>query len=451
MDENILDRVKKLHFVGIGGSGMCPMAEILHHKGFQLTGSDINESDTLERIKGYGIPVAMGHKAENIGDAECVVYTAACKADNPELVAAREKGIPTLERSVMLGMLTEKFKRPVAVSGTHGKTTTTAMLTEVLIDGGLDPSAIIGGKLPMLGANSRVGRSETIVVEACEYVDTFLQLHPAVSVILNIDADHLDYFKTVDNIVKSFHQFGEQTSQLVVVNGDNPHAVQAVEDCGRQVFRFSVADPAADGTVAHLTWERGLPTFDILIHGERYAHVSLRVGGGHNVSNALAAACAAWVLGVPGSAVEEGLAAFTGAGRRFEKKGTFHGADVYDDYAHHPDELHALLTMARTLGYRRIVCAFQPHTYSRTAALFDRFVEELKLADVAILAEIYAAREQNTLGISSRDLAERIPGSLYCATLEEVTDRLRALARPGDLLLTVGAGDIFRAGEALLS
>ena len=184
MDENILDRVKKLHFVGIGGSGMCPMAEILHHKGFQLTGSDINESDTLERIKGYGIPVAMGHKAENIGDAECVVYTAACKADNPELVAAREKGVPTLERSVMLGMLTEKFKRPVAVSGTHGKTTTTAMLTEVLIDGGLDPSAIIGGKLPMLGANSRVGRSETIVVEACEYVDTFLQLHPAVSCLL---------------------------------------------------------------------------------------------------------------------------------------------------------------------------------------------------------------------------------------------------------------------------
>ena len=229
MDTNILDHVRKLHFVGIGGSGMCPMAEILHHKGYELTGSDINESDTLERIRSYGIPVAMGHRAENIGDAECVVYTAACKQDNPELVAAREKGIPTLERSVMLGLLARKFKRPVAVSGTHGKTTTTAMLTEILIQGGMDPSAIIGGKLPMLGANSRIGHSETMVVEACEYVDTFLQLHPAVSVILNIDADHLDYFKTVDNIVKSFHQFASQTSQLIVVNGDNERALESVK------------------------------------------------------------------------------------------------------------------------------------------------------------------------------------------------------------------------------
>ena len=348
MDENILDRVKKLHFVGIGGSGMCPMAEILHHKGFQLTGSDINESDTLERIKGYGIPVAMGHKAENIGDAECVVYTAACKADNPELVAAREKGIPTLERSVMLGMLTEKFKRPVAVSGTHGKTTTTAMLTEVLIDGGLDPSAIIGGKLPMLGANSRVGRSETIVVEACEYVDTFLQLHPAVSVILNIDADHLDYFKTVDNIVKSFHQFGEQTSQLVVVNGDNEKAMESVKGLQAKIVTFGMKDTNDYYPTEMNEEDTACEDFTLTYHGEKLGRVNLSVPGEHNMMNAVAAAAAAHCLGVAPEVICSTLGKFTGVHRRFEVLGKFEGVTVADDFAHHPTELTAGLCSSPT-------------------------------------------------------------------------------------------------------
>ena len=339
------------------------------------------------------------------------------------------------------------------MAGTHGKTTTTSMCAHIFLAAGRDPSIMIGGTLPALGAGHRVGRGDTIILESCEYCNSFLSFFPTVAVVLNVEEDHLDFFKDLADIQNSFRAFAQLVPEdggRVVVNGDNPHAVQAVEGCGREVFRFSVADPAADGTVASLTWERGLPTFDVLIHGERYAHVSLRVGGEHNVSNALAAACAAWVLGVPGSAVEEGLAAFTGAGRRFEKKGTFHGADVYDDYAHHPDELHALLEMAKGLGYQRIITAFQPHTYSRTAKLFDRFVEELKVPDVAILAEIYAAREQNTLGISSADLCKKIPGSIYCSTLDQVTDQLAALARPGDLILTVGAGDIYRAGEKLL-
>ena len=274
------------------------------------------------------------------------------------------------------------------------------------------------------------------------------------AVILNVEADHLDFFKDLGDIQHSFRSFAElvpQETGHVVANYDNASARTALNGLDRPLFWFSLHDPKADCRAEHITWTDGLPSFDIVIQGQIYAHVELKVGGEHNICNALAAASAAYVLGLPGSAVETGLAGFTGAGRRFEYKGEYHGAKVYDDYAHHPDELHALLTMARQLGYQRLVVAFQPHTYSRTAKLFDRFVEELKLADVAILAEIYAAREQNTMGISSADLARNIPGSVYCSTLDKVTAQLRELARPGDLILTVGAGDIYRAGEKLLS
>ena len=342
------------------------------------------------------------------------------------------------------------YQNALCVAGTHGKTTTTSMCTHIFLAAGRDPSVMIGGFLPILGAGHRVGHGDTIIAESCEYCNSFLSFCPTVAVILNVEEDHLDFFKDLADIQKSFRAFAQlcrRTGAGWWSTATTPTPYRRWRTAAGTCSGSASPTPAADGTAANLTWERGLPTFDVLIHGERYAHVSLRVGGTHNVSNALAAACAAWVLGVPGSAVEEGLDAFTGAGRRFEKKGTFHGADVYDDYAHHPDELHALLTMARTLGYRRIICAFQPHTYSRTAALFDRFVEELKLADVAVLAEIYAAREQNTLGVSSRDLAERIPGSVYCADLEEVAARLRELARPGDLILTVGAGGHLPGGR----
>ena len=269
------------------------------------------------------------------------------------------------------------------------------------------------------------------------------------AVILNVEEDHLDFFRDLEDIERSFRQFAElvPSGGRVIVNADNAGARRAVQ--GLEDFTFGL-DEGAECTAGDLAWERGLPSFDILVHGERYASVSLQVGGRHNVSNALAAAAAAYVLGVPGRAVEEGLASFTGAGRRFEKKGAYHGADVYDDYAHHPDELRALLAMARTLGYERVICAFQPHTYTRTAALFDQFVEALELADVVVLAEIYAARETNDLGISSMDLVRKIPGGTYCPDLEGVTARLAELARPGDLILTVGAGDIYLAGEALL-
>ena len=336
---------------------------MLKGKGVAVTGSDMHESPAVDRLRTLGIPVAIGHRGENVAEAQCVIRTAAVHDDNPEIAAARAAGIRCLSGPNRYTYSMSHYKNALCVAGTHGKTTTTSMCTHIFLATDRDPSVMIGGFLPILGASHRVGHGDTIIAESCEYCNSFLSFCPTVAVILNVEEDHLDFFQDLDDIQRSFRAFARlvpEDTGWVVVNGDNPHALAAVEGCGRRTFRFSVADPAADGTAANLTWERGLPTFDILIHGERYAHVSLRVGGEHNVSNALAAACAAWVLGVPGSAVEEGLDAFTGAGRRFEKKGTFHGADVYDDYAHHPDELHALLTMARTLGYQRIVCAFQP-------------------------------------------------------------------------------------------
>ena len=313
-----------------------------------------------------------------------------------------------------------------------------------------DPTVMIGGTLPLLGSGYRVGQGDTIILESCEYCNSFLFFYPTVAVILDVEEDHLDFFKDKADIEHSFHRFAELVpeSGFVIANADNEGAMEAVRGLAHPVFTFGL-EKAADCTAADLTGQDNFPAFDILIHGERYAHVKLGVHGRHNVLNALAAASAAYLLGLPGSAVEEGLAAFRGAARRFEYKGSFHGADIFDDYAHHPDELHALLDSVRGLGYRRTIVAFQPHTYTRTIKLFDRFVEELKRPDIAILAEIYAAREANTQGISSADLCRNIPGSVYCSTLDKVTEQLASLAQPGDLILTVGAGDIYKVGEKL--
>ena len=449
--ENLLDQVKKLHFVGIGGSGMCPMAEILFHKGYELTGSDMNESDTLERIRAYGIPVSMGHQAENIGDAEAVVYTAACRPDNPELVAAREKGIPTLERSVMLGMLTEKFPFSIAVSGTHGKTTTTGMLTQILIEAGKDPSAIIGGKLPLIGGNGRVGKSDCIVVEACEYVDTFLQLHPAVSVILNIDADHLDYFKTVDNIVKSFHQFSTQTSQMLVVNGDDQRAMESVSSLsGQKLITFGLSDKN-DYYPAELNEEdTACEDFTLMHRGEVLGRVNLIVPGEHNLKNALAAAAAAHSVGASPEAICAALGKFSGVHRRFEVLGKFEGVTVADDFAHHPTELTAVLSSAMRMGYKQVWAVFQPHTYSRTYNLLDDFATALSIPDHLVMTEILAVRETNTYNIHTSDLAAKVPGSVWFQSFEEIADYVMEHAGPGDLILTLGGGDIYKCANLIV-
>ncbi|MBE6995796.1 MAG: UDP-N-acetylmuramate--L-alanine ligase [Ruminococcaceae bacterium] len=443
---------KRVHLVGIGGVSMCPLAEVLQGMGMTVQGSDMNESDTVRHLRTLGIPVAIGHNAENLGDCDLVIRTAAAHDSNPEIAGAVTRGIPVYERAQAWGAIMQRYPNALCVSGTHGKTTTTSMCAHIFMAAEADPTIMIGGSLPLLGAGYRVGRGDTIILESCEYCNSFLHFFPTVAVILNVETDHLDFFKDLDDIEHSFHRFAELVPERghIIVNADNSGAVESVADLAHPVFTFALEN-AADCTAANLTDANGAPSFDILVHGEHYAHVDLQVFGRHNILNALAAASAAYVLGLPGSAVEAGLATFIGAGRRFEHKGSFNGAEVYDDYAHHPDELHALLTTAKTLPYQRVVVAFQPHTYTRTAKLFDQFVEELKLADVAIVAEIYAAREQNTLGISSADLCRSIPGAVYCSTLEKVAAQLRQTAQPGDLILTVGAGDIYRAGEKLIN
>jgi len=443
---------KRAHLAGIGGVSMSPLAEVLHGMGLTVQGSDMSESPAVAHLRALGIDVRVGHAAENLGDCDFVVRTAAIHDDNPEISGAAARGIPVFERAQAWGAIMKGYRNALCISGTHGKTTTTSMATHIFMAAECDPTVMIGGTLALLGSGYRVGKGDTIIAESCEYCNSFLSFFPTVAVILNVEADHLDFFKDLADVERSFRRFAELAPDdgHVVANADDAGARETLDGFPRPVFWFSLADESADCHAANLVWTDGLPTFDVVARGARYAHVALNVGGAHNVMNALAAAAAAYLLGLPGEAVERGLAGFYGAGRRFEKKGDYRGAAVYDDYAHHPGELHALLTMAKTLPYKRIVCAFQPHTYTRTHALFREFVEELKLPDVLVLAEIYAAREQNDLGISSNDLAREIPGAIYCPTLARVTETLRAVARPGDLILTVGAGDIYKAGEALV-
>lgn len=449
--QDTLSKVKKIHFVGIGGSGMCPIAEILYHRGYELTGSDTSESDTLARIRSYGIPVSMGHRPENIGNAEMLVYTAAVKADNPELVAAREKGIPVVERSVMLGMVTRRYPHPVAVSGTHGKTTTTAMITQILLHAGKDPSAVIGGKLPLIGGNGRVGKSGTIVCEACEYVDTFLQLNPETSIILNIDADHLDYFGTVENIIKSFHQFALQTSKTLIVNGDDANTMKAVEGIkNASVVTFGL-NPSNEYYADHIADTKGArECFSVMKNGEKLADVTLSIPGKHNIYNALAAFAAADSMGVEADTIAESLHQFTGVHRRFEILGTFGGITVADDFAHHPTELTATLSAAMKMNFRRVWAVFQPHTYSRTYLLLDEFAKALSIPDRVVLSEILAVREENTYHIYAKDLADKIPGSVWFKTFEEITEYVTANAEDGDLILTLGGGDVYKCANMIV-
>ena len=436
---------KHVHLVGIGGVSMRPLGLVLKGMGLLVTGSDMNSSVSTDELIANGIRVSIGHEASNIEGADCVIRTAAAHNDNPEIAAARINGIPTFERAEAWGVIMQAYENAICISGTHGKTTTTSMVTHILMDANWDPTVMIGGYLPLLHAGHRVGCGNSIVMESCEYCDSFLNFFPTLAVILNIEADHLDYFKDLKDVEKSFRKFAQLSSKKVLANGDDPHVVETLDGLDYVTFGFSEGNCVTAANVCP-DWQH----LDVVCDGQFYCHLDLKVIGRHNALNALAAAGAAWLLEIPGEAVHRGLSTFSGADRRMQYKGKFNGADVYDDYAHHPDELAATIEAVRTMEHNRLVVAFQPHTYTRTNALFDDFVRELKKADVVVLAEIYAARERNTVGISSKDLSAQVPGSVYCETLPQVTECLRELAQPGDVILTVGAGDIFRAGEALL-
>ncbi len=451
--DNFLSPGRRGHLVGIGGVSMSSLAEVLQDMGICVTGSDMNESRNVLSLREHGINVFIGHRAENITDeVEFLVRTAAVHDDNPEIAEAHRRGIPVFERTQAWGAISKDYQNALCISGTHGKTTTTSMCTHINMAADRDPTVMIGGTLPLLHSGHRIGRGNTIIMEACEYYNSFLSFHPTIAVILNVEADHLDFFKDLDDIKRSFRAFAERTSEdgTVIVNLDDPNAMDAVKGIDRRIMTFGLT-PKADVYARNITYLGENSQFDIYYHGRKFTDVTLHVPGEHNVKNALAACAASICLGIRPLAVKYGLAGFNGAGRRFEFKGKFNGADVYDDYAHHPGELKALLDMVQHLNYKRTVVVFQPHTYTRTAALFDDFVVQLRRPDVLLLAEIFAAREQNTIGISSSMLSEKIPGSNFYPGFEELENALRSLAQPGDIIITVGAGDVYRIGERLVA
>lgn len=448
----LLKKIKKIHFIGIGGSGMCPLAEILHEEGYELSGSDNNESDILKRIRALGIPVSMGQRAENIEGAEMIVYTAALLEDNPELVAAKKSGIPTFERSKLFGAITTMYPNCICIAGTHGKTTVTSMLTQVMISAGKDPTAVIGGKLPFNNRYGVVGHSENMVCEACEFVDTFLDLDPDVSVILNIDEDHLDYFKTLENLKASFTKFANNASKAVIYNGDDKNTIDAINNAerGKDLITFGLGEENDYRAVNVDAESSAFPCFDVCRDNEILGHIELHIPGEHNVYNALAAFACAHYSGVEADEAIKAIEQFKGAGRRFEILGKYKGITIADDYAHHPKELKVTLEAAMKMGYKKVYAVFQPFTFSRTKILFDDFVEVLQIPDRCVLTEIMGSREINTYGIYTSQLVEKIPGSVQVDGFENIAKYVTEKAQDGDLIITLGCGDIYKAAKIMV-
>lgn len=446
-EDKVLEGIHRIHMIGIGGSGMCPLAEILHSKGYELTGSDNNESDPLKRVRALGIRVFMGHSAENIKGAQLVVYSAAISADNPELVAAHENGVPTMERSHLLGALTRHYDNVIGVCGTHGKTTVTSMITQILILNKREPNAVIGGKLPLVNSNGVTGRSETLVCESCEFVDTFLQMSPDVSVLLNIDNDHLDYFKTMDNLVRSFHKFIGM-SHTAFINGDDELVLRAAQGIDARIIKFGFGKEN-DYYAENITHGKYGFNFDVMRLGKKVGGLSMHIPGRHNVLNGLAAFAVCYEMGVDADGIADAVARFTGAGRRFEFLGEYGGFTLADDYAHHPTEIKATLSAAKELDYNRVIVVFQPFTFSRTALLKDDFISALSIADKVIMTPIMGSREVNTYGISSEDIANALPDAEVVDGFENIAERVTEIAGKGDIVITMGGGDIYKAAHII--
>ncbi len=451
-----------IYFIGIGGISMSGLAQILVEEGFKISGSDSKESAMTRALEDKGIKIFYGQKAENIssmGNINAVVYTAAVHPDNPEFVAAKAAGIPMLTRAELLGQIMKEYELPVAVSGTHGKTTTTSMLSKILLEANTDPTLSIGGIFSDIGGNIRVGKSEYFVTEACEYTNSFLSFFPKISIISNIDADHLDFFKDLDDIRHSFRKFAELLPDdgSLVINGDIDNVDEITNGLKCSIITYGSSD-AFDYYPTDITYDdHGNPSFTAHLPEGKELEIALSVPGIHNVYNALSAIAVAKILNIEDAQIVSALDAFHGTGRRFEYKGEIGGVTIIDDYAHHPTEIKATLTAAQNYPHSKIWCVFQPHTYTRTKALMNEFAEALSLADHVILADIYAAREKDTLGISSRTLRDKIVAlgheCNYFPTTEnfnEIEKFLLQNCTKGDLLITMGAGDVVKIGDELL-
>lgn len=441
--DELITSAKKIHMIGIGGSGMCPLAEILHSKGYELSGSDVNESDPLKRVRALGAEIFMGHNAKNIHSADLVVYSAAISKDNPELIEAERLNIPTMERSKLLGALTRKYDRCIGICGTHGKTTTSSAVTQMLIMNNMDPTAVIGGRLPLINANGIAGNSEYMVCESCEFVDTFLELSPDMAVLLNIDNDHLDYFKTMDNLVASFKKFVAM-SKVAIINGDDELCKKATEGFSGEVITFGIG-PDNDYTATDIERASTGFKFKVNFKGNYLFDMTLSVPGRHNVMNMLSAVAVGRYYGVPDEGIKMSLQAFGGAGRRFERLGEWNGIALVDDYAHHPTEIKATLTSAKQLGFKNVIAVFQPFTFSRTELLKNEFIDALSVADKVILTPIMGSREVNTTGISSEHIAAGLKDCTCVDGLQSAAELAVKSATSGDVIITMGGGDIYKS------
>ena len=441
----------RIHFIGVGGAGIFALVQIFLARGHTIQGSDNNPGDTTQAEERMGVKVFIGHRAEQVEGADLVIYSAAIPKDNPELQAAERLGIPTFERAQVLGWLCARHPLCIGVAGSHGKTTATAMLSQILIGAGLDPTCVIGGRLPLINGGGRAGSSQLMAVEACEYKDTFLSLSCAVGIILNVDADHLEYFGDLQGVIGSFRRFAQNVSRLVIACGDdeNTRAVLCGLEKDVQTFGFGAEN---DYTAENISIaEPARQEFDLVFRGEKLTRLSLCVPGRHNILNALAACAGALAVGVTPTQLEETLPGFRGAGRRFEVLGTRDGVTIADDYAHHPAELVTILNVAMSMGYREVWAVFQPFTFSRTKHFLDDFAQALKIPHRTVLSAIMGGREQNTYGIHVSELAGKIPGCVWFETFEEIAEYVTKNAQPGDLVITLGCGDVYKCAKMILA
>lgn len=449
----------KVHFIGIGGVSMSGLARILHKNGFQVSGSDIHGSALTKSLEELGVRVHIGHKADNLADdVALVVYTVAVKQENPEWMKAVSLDIPIIDRATLLGDVMDGYENSIAVAGTHGKTTTTSMVSHILWEARKDPTISVGGILPLIDSNIYVGDTDYFVTEACEYYNSYHHFNPKVALTLNVEEDHMDFFEDIEAIRTSFRKFHGNVAEdgLLVINGDTLALDALTHDLPCQVVTYGLKNPSTDYYAKNITYNKlGHPTFDCMYQGQLLGTVSLSVIGEHNVANALGAIAVARYFDICINDIREGLKAFGGTKRRFEYKGDLGGVHVIDDYAHHPTEIAATIAAARNMETGNLRVIFQPHTFSRTKAFFEEFAMALSAADEVILMDIYSAgREVDPGDIHSRDLAERIVAlggkATYLSTIDEITYHILTHALPGDLLITMGAGDVYLVGESLL-